>query len=109
MPETGDTSFAEDKVKSDVEVVLAQAPEGVTREAATEAVVLSCGDVAQAISMLWSSKPAEDTATKPDFLLDSVQQKWSSVREIADSITDTREIHRGAKPCDATPLGLPMQ
>jgi hypothetical protein len=104
MTESVDTKFAENKVKNDIDVVLAQAPDGVTREAATEALVLSCGDVAQAIAMLWSSKPTDITASKPEFLVDSVQQKWASVREIADSITDTREIHRAAKPCDTAPL-----
>ena len=73
----------------DVDLVLAQAPTGVSVETATEALVMTCGDVAEAIKLLWdTAQPVcQGNAVKPpDFALDPSQRKWASVREVADSI-----------------------
>ena len=74
----------------DVAIVLSQAPESVTREAAEEALTISAGNIAEAISLLWdASKPAPPTS-----ITDPTQAKWASVREIADSICSAYVHHR---------------
>lgn len=66
-----------------VDLVLAQAPAGVSRETAAEALVVSCGDVADTIKLLWE---ANAKAKQPDFAVDPSQRKWASVSEVAESI-----------------------
>jgi hypothetical protein len=67
-----------------VDLVLAQAPTGVSRETAAEALVVSCGDVADTIKLLWEAETKPQAP--PEFALDSSQRKWASVSEVAESI-----------------------
>jgi hypothetical protein len=81
---------------SDVDLVMAQAPASCTKETVEEALMQCAGDHVEAIKMLWERDAGitSKQATKP--IIDPIQAKWASIRDIADSISNAR-VHLGHK------------
>jgi hypothetical protein len=71
----------------DIDAILAQSPEGTTKETAAEVLTLTGGNIAESITMLW-----DQTKKQAPISLDTTQNTWTSVRDIADSLADARNI-----------------
>ena len=71
---------------TDVDIVLAQAPESASRETVEEAITVAGGNISEAIALLW-----DRASPKKEVSLDPIQAKWASVRDIANAVSEARD------------------
>lgn len=79
------------QANNDIDIVLKQAPENVTKTAAQEALTICVGNITDAIALLWERTAPASTTQSHTIFLDPQQEKWASVRDISDSILLARQ------------------